>query len=393
MLNHVLLKKYLHEKSNDLIVIRMFLAFGTAIFWITPALFLKSKGFSDSSIGFIMAMSAAISLVISVASTIVLEKFNEYKLFLFSIFAPLIFLFILIFYPLVSVYVSFLVISAIFTTIRGNSFSIIFKDITKNGDFTRKESLMCSFLNIGWFIGPFMGGLLIENYGFVETFALAAFFYLIALFVSLILKIKLKNKERKRIDDNLLKNIKYYFRQKELIKAYLLALSGAVWYTLIFTFVPLFIVEANLGETWVGIFIALTQLPLIFIQFNLNYFIERQGMKKLLTYAYSYLALVALILFFYSEIYFTIALLATTALSLGFIEPLREIYFFKNVKNIDEEKTYPIFTTSFSVGNIFGKIILAGVLLILPKNFTYLTISILMALTIFVTLSLKNHKA
>jgi predicted MFS family arabinose efflux permease len=392
MLNHVLLKKYLHEKSNDLIIIRMFLAFGTAIFWITPALFLKFHGFSDSLIGFILAITAFASLIISVVSTIILEKFNEYKLFLFSIFIPLVFLFILIFYPLISVYILFLVIATIFKTVRGNSFSIIFKDITKNRDFSRKESLMYSFLNIGWFVGPFMGGLLIENYGFVETFALAAFFYLIALSISLILKIKLKRKWRIGVDGDLIKNIKFYFHQKELIKAYLLSLSSSVWYVLIFIFVPLFIIEEGLGEAWVGIFIALTQFPLIFIQFKLNYFIQKFGMKKLIIYAYSYLSLLTLILFFYSEIYFTIIFLATSSLALGFIEPLREIYFFKNVRAVNEEKTYPIFYTSFSVGDILGKIILAGVLLILPKNFTYLAISILMALAIFISLSLKNHK-
>ena len=85
MLNHIILKKYLHEKSNDLILINTLLSFGVAIFSVTPALFLKSKGFSDSNIGFIMAITAFISLTVSVCSTIVLEKINEYRLFILSI--------------------------------------------------------------------------------------------------------------------------------------------------------------------------------------------------------------------------------------------------------------------------------------------------------------------
>ena len=77
MLNQILLKKYIHEKTNDLIIIRMFLAFGVSIFIAVPALFLKSHGFSDSYIGLIMGGVSLISLIISITSTIILEKINE----------------------------------------------------------------------------------------------------------------------------------------------------------------------------------------------------------------------------------------------------------------------------------------------------------------------------
>lgn len=391
MLNNFLLKSYLQEKSNELIIIRMLIGFGVAIFWVTPSLFLNSMGFSNSLIGYILAVTTFISLVISLISTISLEKYDEYKLFIFSLFTPFLFLFLLIFFPNISIYILFLIISAIFSTIRNNSFSIVFRDITKNSEYTKKESLMYSLLNVGWFIGPFIGGLLIDNYGFQETFALTIFFYFIALVLSLFLKIKLKKKKRVEIDFNLIKNIKFYLKQKELIKSYFITFSSSVWYVLIFTFVPLFIVENNLGGVWVGIFLSFTQFPLIFIQFKLNWFIKKFGLKKLLIYSYSYLSLVSLVLFFYSEIYFTIIVLSTTAFALSFIEPLREIYFFKNVNCINEEKTYPIFNTSFSLGSIFGKILLSYVLMILPNNYVYITISILMALTVLLAFNLKSY--
>jgi MFS family permease len=391
MLNQILLKKYIHEKTNDLIIIRMFLAFGVSIFIAVPALFLKSHGFSDSYIGLIMGGVSLISLIISITSTIILEKINEYKIFLFSIFIPLALLSTLVFYPSIYIFILFLIVSAIFRTLRQNSFSIIFKDTAKNETYTQKQGLAYSLTNIGWFVGPFIGGLVLDNFGFVETFGLSAIFFFIALTISLMTSIRLKNKSRKTIDSNIIKNIKFYFKQKELIYSYFLAFSSSIWYVLIFTFMPLFLIGAGLSVVWVGIFIAATQLPLIFIQFKLNWFVKNIGMRKIMIYSFFYLMLVSLILFFYSEVYFAMIILMTTSFAIAFIEPLKEIYFFKNVTALEEEKTYPIFHTSFSTGEIFGKLLFAGVLLILPNSFLYLTMSLLMGLTMLMTFKLKNY--
>lgn len=392
MLGNVALKNYFSEKSNDLIMVRMFIAFGTAIFWVTPSLFLKSHGFSDSIIGLFIALTGIVSLAVSISSTIVLEKFNEYKLFLFTNLVPLIFLIFLVMYPSLYLFLVFMIFFSIFNSIRKNSFAIIFKDVTTNKEFTKKESLLYSFLNVGWFVGPFIGGLVIENYGFVYTFGVAAFFYFVSLLFSSMFNVKLRKKNRKTFDFNLIDNIHYYFKRKQLIYSYLITFASSFWYVMIFTYIPLFIIGANLGASWVGIFLSLTQFPLVLVQFRLDWFINRIGSKKILFFSFLYLSFVSFVLFFYSEIYFTIFALVSAAFALGFIEPLREIYFFKNVKAIDEEKTYPIFNTSFSLGSIFGRIALSGVLIFLPKNFIFLLVSIVMLFMVFLTLKLKNYK-
>ena len=90
-------------------------------------------------------------------------------------------------------------------------------------------------------------------------------------------------------------------------------------------------------------------------------------------------------------IFFMMILLSTTAFALGFIEPLRDIYFFKNVTAIEEEKTYPVFNTSSSIGAILGRIIISCVLLILPKNYMFLIMAICMFVTVMVSLKLKEY--
>lgn len=392
MLSKVILRKYFDDKSNELIIVRMLLAFAIAISWVIPPLFLKSQGFSNSFVGMISSIIAMISLLISLISTIILEKFNEYKVFLLSLCFPLIFLGFLSLKPTITTFIIYLIFSAVFETINNNSFSIIFKDTTKNNEYTRKESIMFSLLNVGWFLGPLLAGLIIENYGFIQTFGLSAIFYLASLILSLMIKVKLKKKDRDHIDNNLILNVINYFKQKELAKSYIVAFSTDFWYALIFTFIPLFMTESNLGEAWVGIFIALTQFPLIFIEFKLNWFVKKIGMKRLLNISFAYLTITSLILFFISNIFAIIFILFTTSFVLGLIEPLREIYLFKSVKKIDEEKTYPVFGTAQPIGGIAGKAVLAGVLFILPKNYVFMTMAIFMGLTTLVTLTLKNYR-
>lgn len=392
MLKHIALRKYLSDKSNDLILIWVFQAFGLATLNVTVSIFLKSQGLSNSLIGVITAATTLISLIISISSTIILEKVNEYKLFIATQAIPLIFLIVLVFIPRLEIFILFLVILSIFFAIGRNSFSIIFKDVTKISKYTKKETLLYSFSNIGWFLGPLIGGLVLNGHGFQKVFALSGAFFLMSLTITILTHLKLKNKKRKEIDYNILKNIKLFFSRKELIKSYFVSFSSQVWYSMIFVYVPLFIIESGLGNIWIGIFLALTQVPLIFVQLKLNSLIQKIGVRNILIGSYTYLGIAVASLFFVENTIIVMIIFFTTGIAMGMIEPLREIYFFKNVKKIEEEKTFPIYMTSADTGNIFGKIMVAGVLLFLPNKFAYVSISIIMLITAYMCLSLKNYK-
>jgi len=392
MLENSYLKSYFNESSNELILIKVLLSFGTSILLVAPALFLKESGLSDSFIGFILGIIGLVSLLFSLFSTVILEQVDKYRVILISIFTYSLFLLLLIFYPKWYVFIIFFLVFNVFNVIQNNSFSIIFKDTVKKSELVQKESLMYSLRNVGWFIGPLLGGLLIESYGFVELFSLSFLFYLLVLFICLSSKIELKKKKYKTIDSNIIKNIIYYFNKKELIKSYYLGFICNFWYALIFIYFPLFIVNANLSKFWVGFFIASTQFPLIFVEFKLNWFIKKFGAKKLLITAFLYLSIITLYLFFYFDIIVAMFLLFTSAFFIAFIEPLREIYFFKNVREIEEEKTFPVFSTSANIGSIIGKLFFSLILLIFVQEYVFLFMSLFMLISIYIVFSFKDFR-
>ncbi|NQZ85313.1 MAG: MFS transporter [Nanoarchaeales archaeon] len=391
MLNKILLKNYLLDKSNDLILIKLFLSFGMAIISILPTLYLRHLGLSNSEIGLLMGGTLFLSILISMFTTAFLERINEYKIFVTSIIVPAICLVFILIFENLYFFIFYLILLSIFNTFKNNSFSIIFRDVTKKSEYSKKQGLMYALLNIGWFVGPLLAGLILENYSFFETFGLALMFITISIIISLAIKFDLKVKDRIIYDNNIIENFKYYIKRKKLNKAYLINFGSGIWYTLIFTFMPLYILDSGLGEAWVGIFISLTQLPLVLIQLKLGYFIEKFGTKNLMKYSYIYLIIVSILCFISPNVYTIMVLLMSTAVALGFIEPLRDIYFFKSVKSIDEEKTYPIFNTASPLGAVFGRLFLSYIVLLFAFEYIFLTMGILMLIFAGVCYTLKNY--
>ena len=274
--------------------------------------------------------------------------------------------------------------------LRSNIFSILFRDVTKKKEFTRKESIMYAILNIGWFAGPFMGGILLENYGYNFIFTTIILFMLCAFISGLLAKIRVKKNFDGRKDYNILSNIKGFYHNKDFVNSYIVSFSSNFWYSLIFAFMPLFIVANGFGASYVGFFIAATQLPLVFIQLRLDYFIKKFGSRKLVTTSYFVLTIVMLLMFLFPSVYLAFILFPFSAIFLGFLEPTREILFFKYAKSNEEEKYAPIYRSSFDISRLLGRFSIGIVLLVLPFKFAFLLVGIVMFLTFLRTFSIKN---
>ena len=88
--------------------------------------------------------------------------------------------------------------------------------------------------------------------------------------------------------------------------------------------------------------------------------------------------------------YCILILLGLGSVGMAAIEPLQDTFFFKYVKSKNEEKYYPIFATSGDIGNFFGKIIIAGILLFFADKYAYLIIGLIMFLIAGVCLKIKE---
>ena len=376
-------KVYNFSKINELLISCFVVSFSFAFLDFVGVLYLSHFGFKDIIIGYILVGFSIFSIVLNLVISPFLERFDEYKLYLSSLYI-LGLLYLLVFF-FSDNYILYLLIASlsIFTaTLNDNSFGIVFRDISPKKSFEKNESLLYGVSNIAWFISPLVGGLILENYGFKIVFLIISLIFFFGAILSSFFKIK-DFKKREKLDINFLLNIKDYFKNKEISKAYLYCFVTSFHYSFIFVYVVLEI-EKNYGIFYSGLFFALTQLPLIFIQVKMNYFLKKFNIKNLIKYNLLLLSVVYILCFFINDFFIKIIVLLFSALSLSFLEPLRETYFFENTNKLDEEKFYPIFLTAFSIGGILSKIIISTILIFLSLNYIFFLIFLICAGTTYI---------
>ncbi len=366
------------SKSNELIFVRFFTAIGLACIDTIWALYMESFGLNESTIGFISGFLVLFSILMTFVSIPVIEKFNQNKLLFFSLIVTAVAYFSIAFFNSLWIFLLMALLLTIAAVFRIDCFDILFRDSTSKKDLNKEEGLLYTFINLGWLIGPIIAGIIILRYGLLKVFYIASLFFILGVIVYWSMHLKSNIKKRKKIDSNPIENIVSYFKNKKLHLPYIMASGIEVWWALVYVYVPLFMIKNSLTEGHVSIFMAFIIVPLVLMEFLVGKLSEKTGFKIMFTSGYLGLTIASILLFFTNFIGAQMVILIFACAFVGFLEPIQDTYFFKNVTKKEEEKYYPIFATSSDIGSFIGKMGLAVTLVFLPSNFVYLVMAIMM---------------
>ncbi len=364
--------------STRLAFVRFFISLALAATNTIWVIYLFGFSLSDSTIGFISAFFLAISLIASILIVPVIEKVSLRKLVISSLLVGSVGYATIFFYQ--NLYF-FLIISFIITiaaTIRVSALDICFRDNTTNDTLNKQIGLLYTILNVAWLVGPLVAGFFLLEFGMQTVFLFVALFYAISLFLFSVIKTEEKVKKREILDKHILLNIKYYLKEKKLRESYVMSAGLQVWWSLVYIYVPLFIINNGLNAAVISIFFTIAVIPLIISEYKIGQLADTKGYKFFFERGFLLLAITAIILFFLNNIYVELTILAFASFFAACIEPIQDSFFFKYVKNQDEEKYYPLFSTAVDIGGIIGKVLPAIGLLFLPANYVYLIIGALM---------------
>lgn len=390
-----------HTKSNfqikpsfEIVVTRMIFVLGLASTTVGVPLYLLKLGASDSQVGL---FSGGLSLLIASLTLFLpplLEEYNQLKILLGSCVAvglsivafgwSKFLLFALVLYFVIQ----------LFNTINTSAMGILFKDSSKNKkEFTKNTGLMGSLVNLSWFIGPLLGGLMLNYAGVKGLFIMSGSLCLIsACFVGL-LPFKTANKYRDKIDGNLKENIKFYLSHPRLRVSYLINMGISVWWGFIWTFIPIFMIKQGYSVASIGIFVGVTQLPLFLFEFVTVKALNKYSYKKIFLCSYILLVLVGVVAFLTTNYTVVLITILTGSLALCFIEPISQLFFFDQVTKVEEEKTYPIFETASIIGGTLVKLIIGAGLAIFVDRAAFLIISLFMLVIVYNVLKINStHK-
>ena len=353
------------------------------------AIYLESFVHNASSVGFLTSLFTATGILAYFLLIPIIEKRNKSSLLLAS------FLIFIISYFIFSLYSNFYlviflgIVLAIAASLRVTVFGIIVRDKTKTKEVSKNEGIIYTLLNFAWLIGPLIAGYLAQKYGFKSVFLASAIIIFLSALLFKMSKIK-DNRKAKRIDHNIFKVSMDFFKDRDRVKAYLI--SGAVnfWWSLIYIYVPIRIVELGLGTFVVGGFLAGVIVPTVLSEYYFGKLVGKKGFKKMFFSGFLILGLLALLCFFLGNIYFILIALILASIGISMLEPTTEAYFFDIIKEEQRDKYYGPYNTATEMGSLLGALSPALILLFLPFKVIFIFFAIIMLFFSLFSLKIKD---
>lgn len=261
------------------------------------------------------------------------------------------------------------------------SLSLFVRDFANSADLGQQEGLYYRSQNIGYFIGPLIGGFLGSRFNYESVFIIASGIMLIALMYFYHQHIVKKhpaiaNRELK--SGSLTDNVKNFFSNPNRVKAYLVTFSLVIWLAFRRIYIPLYVITSGYLENMTGLILALGIIPFILLEEKVGEYLDKKGIKLPVSAGFLIIA-VSLILIFinpYPLLNFVILIVANVGAAL--IEPTQEYFLFKNLPKEEEDNLYGIYITASPIAAFTAPLIGAVALEILPFNALFLIFGIIM---------------
>ncbi|MDD5700219.1 MAG: MFS transporter [Candidatus Nanoarchaeia archaeon] len=367
----------------------LFLSVGISLAATIWSVYLNSFLNNSSLVGFLTSFFTVIEVLAYLFLIPLIQRGNKMKLLITSL------LFFTASYFLFSVYSNIYlvlalgVIIAIASSLRTTLVGLIVRDSSNPDEVSRNEGVIYSLLNSAWFAGPLVSGYLANLYGFGSVFFLSSVLILLSIFLFHFLRVK-DDKKSKQADKNIPQIISDFFRKKNLRLIYVLSMSITFWWTFIYVFMPLYIINAGLSEVVLGLFISGVTIPLIFGDYIFARLAGRTGFKKLFFTGFFTLGILAISLFFIQNVYIVLGLLILASVSMSMLEPTTEAYFMDSLKENERDRYYSVYATAIHIGALASSLPAAALLAFLPFKFLFLFAGMPMIILAFLALKIKD---
>lgn len=338
--------------------------------------FVESILHNEQYVGYFYSGMAIAMVLAGLASSYFFKKFERIKVLYFfffvASFSTLFFIFASRYYHLIPL--EFLrVFSAVIIVV---SLALMVRDFTASKNLGRTEGVYYFFSNIGWLIGPVVGGFVNKYLGQELVFALAGGCFMLAMFYIMhhhIIKrnpvLSLPHIQKKRIVTE--NRFKVYFRNKGRVGAYFVSIAMFMLNSMIAITVPLFILHAGYGSDVTGLVLSFSIIPFLIFEVPVGYYADKYGLKKPIAAGFFIIAVSSFLIKF-SPLFILSALFITLAhVGSSFIEPIRDMYFFKNVDPTEEDDLYGIFSTSEPLAKFIAPAIISTCFILLPFDWVF----------------------
>lgn len=377
MANH-LKELYSYRSVPELAASRSLFAFAQAMIAAVWAILFFESGLRGGGVSLLKAVVSASVIGVSLLLPRYVRRMDESKVYPLSLIITGISLIIgSLCKNLIVTIVVFLSVQILYIVWQ-STFSILFRDsFERFKTYTLAQGILGSMICTSWFMGPILGGFIMQDLGPRKALLFAGLVFIIAGSVASYRATSHKTKKIKS-ELGLVDNIKYFLNIKDMKSAYLIRSGIDAWWTLCLTFVPLLMVKSGYSLSEIGIFAGLSQLPLVFGEFMVVRRLNKKGFKRVFVWAYSALTVAMALCLMLSFGNIVIGIIILCSIPMAFLEPISEIYFYHITRKDQEELTYPIFMTSSTFGEGFLSFLILPVASILGLKFSFIAVALYM---------------
>lgn len=225
---------------------------------------------------------------------------------------------------------------------------------SKDENAGRARGLFIFFANVGFFLGPIVGGFLVDRYGFSSIFFVATLCYVIIFLLALSKYLSEGNSEIRQ-EVSLMAWTWKVWKDENIRRMYIVSLLLEGFYTVSFITFPILLLNAGLTLSQAGIIFTVMLLPFLFVAYPAGHLADtRWGEKEILVVAMVLLGVILLVISRISVggMWLWMGIFLGTRIGTALAETMRDTYFYRRVGK-DDVALISFFRMARSLGTLF----------------------------------------
>lgn len=329
--------------------------FGYSLDTLVSPIYLKEFLKDDKIIGIYVSIRYLIMLITCLYCAKLYTDFSKVKILLITLFVRVFAMIGMGLSEYLIIYIPFDILDIITYSISMIGLGLFIADLSTSKTLAKNEGRYYSIANIGIFLGPIVGGIIAKEYGKGFAFFSAAgvnALILIYLFIRcyFLEEGKIHHKKHKNQLEEMWKDTKVYFKNKDRVKAFLMSVGLHVWWG-ITIYKSLTILNKGFSPTTFGIVMGISYLPLIINEIIVGKKVVKNGVMMFFSRGFLFCGVSAISFTLFDSMPFLLLIMFMLSnIGASYIEPLQEIYLFKACKTKDREKFLSLFNTAKSLG-------------------------------------------
>ncbi len=380
------------KKINRIYILSFIFSFHVAISAYVNSSFLTNF-ISEKYIGILYTLSSVLALFLLSKSVNILKNFGNKKLTILFLFINILSLIGLIFssnpYLIGISFISFLSTNTlIFFCI--DIFVEHFSDPSQTG---KTRGLYLTIVNIAWMLSPLVAAFMITKEGGYKAIYSLALLMVSIMTIGLMMSVKtFKDQKYKKIP--FLQTFRYLKKNKDIMSITLINFLLHLFFAWMVVYTPIYLIE-HLGFTWdqIGVIFTIMLSPFVIFGLPIGILIDKYHVKKTNIMTLGLIIIIASTtsIAFIKEPSLSLwaLILFGTRVGASFVEAGAEIYFFSKIKDEDAD-LISIYRDMNPLAYIIGPALATLVFLVLPFNYLFLILGIILSSGFYFIHKLKN---